>query len=117
MGLTTASLVVRHTKSTYRRVPGGLERVYTLTLYGGAPPRRFWCERDFMLEKVANSGLVQNVRCVGATCLASCPLVNHMTKTKRKDLKKKKYLLRLKIVGTHRFLIKDNSIIEVELVR
>ena len=28
-----------------------LERVYTLTLYGGAPPRRFRCERGVIRKR------------------------------------------------------------------
>ena len=56
-----------HTKSTYRRVTGAsmqsqrmqsqgacrLERVYTLTLHGGAPPRRFRCERGVTVRPSA----------------------------------------------------------------
>ena len=39
-------IVVRHT-CCGAFTPKATERVYTLTLYGVAPPPRFWCERGF----------------------------------------------------------------------
>ena len=42
-------IVVRHTCccAFTPKATGRLEHVYTLTLYGVAPPPRFWCERGF----------------------------------------------------------------------
>ena len=34
-----------------------LERVFTLTLYGDAPPRRFWCERGIRLYISSSSNI------------------------------------------------------------
>ena len=67
-----------------------LERVYTLTLYGGTPPRRFRCERAFTLIESKTFHLnVSANESAGSDRVANGSLPNYQTNDllKRRELK------------------------------
>ena len=49
-----------------------LGRVYTLTLYGGAPPRRFRCERGLRMRMLGVGRRCETSACLVSRVPASC---------------------------------------------